>query len=171
MNTRIVTPLSGNSQSKQERREAEIFLVFASVCPLNIDLRSVSNEKPPLPDISCIIDGKTHYFELGEAVDEGLAERGAYSLKSGLSTGGAFSQDKPLIRVVKEKSKKNYPVSKETLDLLVYYDKQLPLPEALLDETKNTLMILVRDMTLFGNWNRVWFYDHFSREILDVYPE
>jgi hypothetical protein len=158
------------TKTPKERRELEIFLAFARVCPLNIDLNSASNEKEALPDISCAINGKTHYFELGRVLDEGLAKRLDYSLKTGQITGGAFSQDGPLIRIVQQKSKKTYPVPKDSLDLLIYYDEQVPLPDALYDETRSTLMILVQDMTLFGKWNRVWFYDHFLREILDVYP-
>jgi hypothetical protein len=152
------------------KRELEVFRSFADVCPLNLDLRSAHNEEPPLPDIYCEIDGQPHYFELGRVLDEDLAKRMAHTVKTGAITGGAFSQDAPLIRIVEQKAANPYPVGKESLDLLIYYDEQVPLPEALLPETRSSLFVLVQSMTLVGQWNRIWFYDHFYRRILDVHP-
>jgi hypothetical protein len=161
------TLLNGTAK---ERHEANIFLAFAAACPLKIDPGSARNQNPPRPDIYCSIEGQDHYFELGRVVDRGLAGRLAHSMKTGQITGGAFSQDKPLLDIVRQKSKKTYSVSKPSLDLLIYYDEQVPLFEALRPETRSALFLLSRHMTQFGAWNRLWIYDHNSKKIGFVYP-
>lgn len=156
--------------AKKAKREFEIFSAFADRCPLNLDLNSARNEDPPLPDIYCEIEVQPHYFELGRVLDENLAKKMAHTEKTGTITGSAFSQDGPLIRIFEQKAGKTYPVRKESLDLLIYYDEQTPLPKALFPETKGRLLVLVQSMTLFGQFNRIRFYDHHSGLILGFCP-
>ncbi|MGH9752949.1 MAG: hypothetical protein ACREA2_09210 [Blastocatellia bacterium] len=154
----------------KKRDEMKVFNAFAELCPLKIDPGSAYNEDPPLPDISCRIDGQPHHFELGRVLDRNMAQRRARTMKTRVITGGAFSQDGPLIRILEQKAAKTYPVRKESLDLLIYYDEQVPLPEALFPETRGRLLVLVQNMTLFGQFNRIWFYDHPQRRILGFHP-
>jgi hypothetical protein len=143
----------------KEQREMEMFEAFARKSPQNIDPGSARNEKPPMPDISSTIDGQPHHFELVRVLDENMAQRMAITNRTRKITGGAFS-----------KAGKKYPVPNTSLDLLIYFDEQVPSFDALFDETWRELLLVLQEMTLKGRWNRVWIYDHNSGRILYVHP-
>jgi hypothetical protein len=154
----------------KEQREMEMFKAFAKRSPQNIDPGSARNEKPPMPDISSTIDGQPHHFELVRVLDENMARRMAITDRTRKITGGAFSQDRTLINAVQKKAGKKYPVPNTSLDLLIYFDEQVPSFDALFDETWRELLLVLQEMTLKGRWNRVWIYDHNSGRILYVHP-
>lgn len=164
-------PVKKTVLTLKEQHELKMFEAFANECPLNIDPGSARNEGPPMPDISCIMDGQPHHFELIRVLDGKMAQRMATTNRTRKITGGAFSQDRTLIDAVRKKSGKTYPVPKTSLDLLIYYDEQRPSFGALFDETRRDLLLFLQDMTLTGRWNRVWIYDHNSGQILYVHPK
>src|SRR5260370_26983074 len=119
--------MSMREQEKAER-ERNIFQRFASAAGLRAEHGSINSERPPKPDISCVIEEAKHHFELGEITDQGLASRLAQALREMRITGGFFSQDKPLLNLVSEKGRKNYADLEGPLELVLYYYKQYPTP-------------------------------------------
>jgi len=158
-------------EEEKARYERLIFTDFAkaanTVADFSVNLESVKSEEPPKPDISCTIDGQRNYFEMTEITDQGLARNVSISIKKMKITGRFFSQDEPLIKAFSSKAKKTYPPLDGPLELLAYYDKQYPPPTNLIQEsTLNTLCLIIRDMTIFGPWSRLWIYDQWNKNIL-----
>jgi hypothetical protein len=57
-------------------REQKIFLDFAQVCGLAIQLDSIEKRKPPEPDILCKIEWEGAVaFEMVELIDQDLAQQ------------------------------------------------------------------------------------------------
>ncbi len=169
----IMSQKLNKKEEQKEIYERRIFEKFAatvnSLNQLEIDLKSISNNRPPWPDIRCYISGKLHYFEMTEIVDDGLAKNVAIGRKEMKITGGAFSQDSPLLKAFTQKSIKTYPDLDGSLELLAYYDKQYPPPiELLKQDTLHTLNFVVQNMTDSGNWDRLWVYDGWNDQILGV---
>lgn len=156
------------SMREQEKAEREriIFQRFASAAGQRAEHGSINSERPPKPDISCIIEGVKHHFELGEITDQGLASRLAQALREMRITGGFFSQDKPLLSLISQKATKNYGDLEGPLDLVLYYDKQYPPPEGGL--TEFTLAKLEQHALemLAGAWSRIWIFDNWNQQIL-----
>ena len=55
-------------------RERKMFGGFAEHTGLNIALDSIGSCNPPLPDIRCLLDWGTYFFELAEVVPQDLAK-------------------------------------------------------------------------------------------------
>lgn len=114
------------SGTRKELAEMTAFLGFLVAASLNVDPGTPRNEKPPLPDISCRIEGRPYLFELGEITDEELAADVSTSLRTGEVGGGCFSEEGPLIRIIRKKAASTYKTNGAPLDLLLHYDKQYP---------------------------------------------
>jgi hypothetical protein len=168
--------LGNNEEAKKASRERQIFEEFAKVANaesnLQVDMASIKNEGPPEPDISCTINGNRHCFEMVEITDEDLACNVSISIKEMKITGGAFSQDIPLIKAFVSKARKSYPSFIGPLELLAYYDKQYPAPRGGIQQT--TLLQLdqiIKYMANNLNWNRFWVYDTWNTQILGVHAK
>ena len=104
-----------------------VFLGFAAAANLKIDPDSSLNAKPPQPDIACTVAGAQYFFELGEITDESLAKDVSTSLRTEVdSKGGFFSEEEPLIRMIRKKAATKYETNGAPLDLILHYDKQSP---------------------------------------------
>ncbi len=70
------------NQLSQGKRETQIFIKFADICPYKIEVTSVKKENPPKPDIYCKLkDGTELYFELVECLDNSIAETTSNQIK------------------------------------------------------------------------------------------
>lgn len=147
------------------RNEKRIFAEFASAARLNIDAGSIRSEDKP--DISCMVSGQRHRFELTEITDEDLARNVSINRKTFKTTGGPYSDDEPLIRAFSNKAAKAkyYSVLDGKLELLAYYDKQPP-PFELQPSTKVDFYWLTQDMVFLGPWSRLWIYDARDNRVL-----
>lgn len=153
-------------EQEKAAREKTIFERFAKAAGLRVENGSVQSDRPPQPDISCRIDDATHHFELGEVTDQGLAARLAQALRDMKITGGFFSQDRPLVDLLKQKANKNYENLDGALELVLYYDKQYPPPDGgLKQSTLEELEICVASM-LTGQWSRIWIFDNWNEKII-----
>jgi len=94
---------------------------------LTLDLNSITNDEPPQLDIKCSVEGTPYYFELDEIADAELAMNYSRSLKTFDITGGVFSQEMPLIEMIRKKTARSYETNGAPVDLVLYYDKQYPL--------------------------------------------
>jgi hypothetical protein len=150
------------SDTKKELAEMGAFIGFAQAA--NLAVESPTNEKPPLPDISCKIGGSPYLFELGEITDEGVAENVSKSLRTGEVTGGAFSEEEPLIRIIRKKAASTYRTDGAPLDLLLHYDKQYPFAPG--DYLKRYEADIAAAMIPNGPFSRIWIYDSWTKSIL-----
>lgn len=159
-----------NRENEKAFRERRIFTAFVAAAGLEIDAGSVSSESPPKPDISCTILGHRHAFELTEITDDDLARNVSVNQKTGVTNGGPYSDDEPLLKTLSAKANRNYCAGVGTeLELLAYYDKQRPPHLGLDPSTKTELALLFRKMLLFGAWSRIWLYDLNDGKILLEY--
>jgi hypothetical protein len=71
-------------EEDKKAAELSIFEAFAAVCPMHIDLRSISQSEE-FPDITCLtVEGAAVGFELVEAVDRTIADNKTTDLQSAL---------------------------------------------------------------------------------------
>jgi len=91
------------------RREREIFGGFAIAAMLDVEADSITSETFPKPDISSVMAGHRHYFELAEVVDEGVAESDVLTRTDGRSRGGFYSSDIPLMKIFRAKAENPKP--------------------------------------------------------------
>src|SRR5258708_814419 len=113
--------------TRKEMTEINVFNGFISASGFNVDPSSAKNEKPPMPDISCTIDGASYLFELGEVTDEKLAEQLGISQRTQTDgEGGFLSEEEPLVRMILKKAQSKYHTGGMLLDLVLHYDKQYP---------------------------------------------
>ena len=150
--------------------ERTVFLEFAAAVGLDVDSGSVSSGIPPHPDIRFAVRGVERWAELIEITDQDLARNHMTSLKTGMITGGAFSQRVPLERSIQHKAAKTYKTNGSRLDLLAYYDKQFPAISVEPDLIPQAIAHLAADMVASGVWTRVWVYDRWSKGVLWVHP-
>jgi len=149
--------------SEKEKHECQVFRDFASEAELNVDLDSIRSETVPLPDISCRINGKLHYFELTRVSDQNIANETGKLLSSTHRTGeGGVGRamsydDRQMLReAIERKTGKTYKINGAPFDLLIYYDSAVspsPLPD-LIDSTFRKLQIEFHQY-----WNKIWLYD------------
>jgi hypothetical protein len=152
------------------QRERQIFEEFVKAADLEVEISSIRSERPPLPDVSCLIVGERYYFELAEIADNDLARNLALTEKDLKTRGGAFSYSDPLQRVFQIKVAKNYAAPTGKLELLAYFDKQYP-PTFDDSYIPREVGSLAKSMITSGVWRRIWFYDNWNKRILWVHPE
>jgi len=157
--------VTSKRNEEKARREREIFSGFAIAANLDVEADSITSETFPKLDISCVIAGHRHYFELAEVVDEGVAVSDALTQKDGSSNGGFYSSDIPLMKIFRAKAEKSYDATGGLLELLAYYDKQDfdPLLER---STTEEVGRVTNEMLRSGIWHRLWLFDSHSKKIL-----
>jgi hypothetical protein len=111
------------------------------------------------------MEGRSYYFELGEIADAGLAMNYSHSLKTGEITGGAFSQEMPLIELIRKKTGRSYETNGTPVDLVLYYDKQYP-HEQVLAEYISKYSSEIEALISAVPFQRVWIFDHSNRKVL-----
>lgn len=151
-----------SSDAKKELAEMRAF--EGSVEAAKLEVENARNEKPPLPDISCKIGGSRYLFELGEITDQDVAANLSKSLRTGESTGGAFSEEEPLIRIVRKKTTSIYQTDGSPIDLLLHYDKQYPYAPGEYLERYGT--DIEAALIPNGPFSRIWIYDSWTKSIL-----
>jgi hypothetical protein len=124
------------SDDQKKIRESIVFVMFATDSGLVSSPMDHVNEDPPLPDIRSEINGEPYYFELGEITDQGLARAVSISERAGEITGGPFSQDKPLMKMFRDKCAKAYSTNGAQADLLLHYSKQYSSEKHLLTQLR-----------------------------------
>ncbi len=158
------------ANKKEELKAAWEKAVFEEFCTAaGLAPQDVSCQKPPCPDIRCIVNGAPTEFELVEITDQSVAIGLAESIKTGEVTGGAFSQEEPLLYSVESKQKKTYQAL-GPIELLAYYDKQYPWSYADPTFSPDVIGAAARDMIDSGVWSRIWVYDTWKKKLLWVYP-
>jgi hypothetical protein len=147
---------------KKRRLEMKIFKGFAGATNLKVDPGSEKNEEPPLPDISCTVQGMPKFYELGEITDQDLAKN--LSQSGSASTGGFFDEKGPLLRMLSKKAGSAYQTNGLPVELILHYDKQFPfLP---VEQLKGREAEIVAALLPSGPFSRIWIYDSWSNSLL-----
>jgi hypothetical protein len=162
------------SASSKEAHERAVFEEFARAAELSPEPGSAANEAPPKPDISCRIAGGRYLFELARLVDSGVPAGVAESirrLKRGdeRQVGGAVSLSQPLIERVREKTANSYDLDGSPVDLLLYYDNELPAfelpPPGEFREWAQTYMVPEIEQNA-GPFSRFWVFNRNDGRLL-----
>ena len=155
-------------------REMRIFVQFAKAAGLaienarNCEPYTVTHAQPlpPYPDIAFTIAGEEKYIELAEITDETLAQRRDSLLKWKTEQGFTYSQAVPFLKTIRDKASNSYTTEGKELDLLLYYEKQLPSTTGLrqfLHEYTAELDNLRRPI---GPFSTVLIFDTWSNTVL-----
>jgi hypothetical protein len=149
-----------STADKQKVEESKVFVGFVSASGLSCDPYDHENQDPPLPDIRATIAGKSHYFELGEITDQGLAWATGDLLKTGEITGCPFSQLDPLLKMFRSKCTTQYQTAGNPVDLLLFYSTQHPY-EPLLYQHLNEFSAEITGLVANSQFSRVWLYSDY----------
>jgi hypothetical protein len=150
----------------KEERERRIFDAFIAKSGLSFAAESVKlhppNGNPPPPDVSCLIDGQAYFFELAEVVDSQLAE--------GLGTRGRYQKmfpdpdnatERALELILAKKAEKEYQTDGSPVDLVLYFNKDLPMNMHEIDEPLQDAL----ERGTCGQFSRIWLYDTWTDAI------
>jgi hypothetical protein len=154
--------------------ERRVFEEFAALAGLRIDPASVRSEEPPLPDISCLIDGRRHYFELTRVADQPLADETGRLLTRARKTGDggvgrflSYDDRTILVDAVERKAATRYQTGGDPRSLLVYYDGVIHVL-ALLELVEPTFRDLQTKYR--HHWTALWLYDRVGKRCLGPQP-
>jgi hypothetical protein len=118
--------LSGDDLKRA--REWDLFARFCEVGKLGVDPAEVDMLDPPWPDLRADVFGHSHYFELGEIVQQDWVKALAQQEKkaiidSPLPLTAVWS---PLESIIQKKATKEYAPQATPLSLLLYSERNAP---------------------------------------------
>lgn len=144
--------------------EMLVFLSFASVSGLPIDEGSPENGAQGYPDIGCTISGQPYWFELGQIINEEVAEK-LNPRRRKQESGFSYDQEQPFVERVKDKATKSYKTEGAPVDLILHFDLRLGTAASVrrLIEKHGTLL---DSLTTSGPFQRVWIFDEHTKEIV-----
>jgi hypothetical protein len=130
-----------SSDDLKQAREWDLFVRFCEASKLGVDPAEVDMLDPPWPDLKAEVFGHTHYFELGEIVQQdwmrALAQPGKKPIiDSPLPLTAVWS---PLESIIQKKVTKKYAPQATPLSLLLYSERNAPrwaVIEPLVEERK-----------------------------------
>lgn len=153
------------SATRKEMAEMNVFTGFATAAGLDVDPGSAKKEKPPVPDISCAIEGEQQFFELGEVTDEEFAEQIGVAQRTLTDGEGGFqSEEAPLVRMILKKAQSTYETAGAPVDLVLHFDKQYPF--APVDHLSSHGAEIATAMVPKGPFSRIWIYNGWDRSIM-----
>jgi hypothetical protein len=144
--------------------EMSIFKSFASVSGLPIDGGSAENGARCYPDIGCTVSGQRYWFELGQIINEKVAEKLNPNRRKD-EGGFSYDQESPFVKLVSNKATKKYETEGAPVDLILHFDPRFGTTARarLLIEKHGTLL---DSLTTSGPFNRVWICDDHTKEIV-----
>jgi hypothetical protein len=144
--------------------EMSVFQSFASVSGLRIDEKSSENGQQNYPDIGCTISGQRYWFELGQIINEEVAEK--LNPKRRKPEGGfSYDQESSFAKLVSDKATKKYETEGAPVDLVLHFDLRFGTTARarLLIEKHGTLL---DSLSTAGQFKRVWIFDVHTNEIV-----
>src|SRR5262245_33991932 len=92
-----------DKEAAKAERERQVFAEFCEAAGLPLDLKTLTSQSVPSPDIRCVISGTVHFAEMVEITDERVAR----SVNTG-GIGSLFSQEEPLRNAIESKALNRY---------------------------------------------------------------
>ncbi len=113
------------------------------------------------PDLTCKLNGKPHYFELAEIIQQDLAEASSPKNLSGLSKlNGLVSKDwDTFADAVRKKLEKTYSPDARPRSLLLYYDRSESFWKHLLPVIKDHATQIRESLLAAGTFDYLFVYD------------
>ena len=141
--------------------ERDAFEEFVRTVGLRADTASIKQNKPPLPDIACNVDGELRYFELTRLTDEKIERKVIKGLAGYTNFRIGLEEIANAIRI---KCAKTY-LTDAQVDLVVH-EGATPVDGfwARGDETR--LTSLLQAAVENSQFERIWFVDFFSKKFL-----
>jgi hypothetical protein len=155
-----------NFKSAERKRAVEmlIFQSFASASGLPIEEGLAENGAQYYPDISCTISGQRYWFELGQIINEEVAEK--LNPKRRKPEGGfSYDQEKPFVERVNDKATKKYKTDGSPVDLVLHFDLRLGTA-ATVKHLSQRHGALLDSLTTAGPFKRVWIFDDYTKELV-----
>lgn len=152
------------SPEGKAEREMRIFNEFANAADLAIE--NARGCDPPCPDIVFTVAGEVKYMELAEITDETLARRRASLMKGNPEVGFAYSQAVPLLKTICDKAAKSYCTEGRRVDLLLYYERQLPNTTGLKQFLRDHTLELGKLQKPVGPFSAVFIFDIWQISVL-----
>jgi len=144
--------------------EMSVFQSFASVSGLRIDKGSHENGAQYYPDIRCTILGQPYWFELGQIINEEVAEMLSPKRRKE-ERGFSYDQESSFAKLISGKATKKYETEGASVDLILHFDPRFGTTARarLLIEKHGTLL---DSLTTSGQFRRVWIFDAYTKEIV-----
>lgn len=153
-------------------REWEIFVRFCQVegmaaDPANVVMLDPNSSHPPPPDLQCHLAGESHFFELGEIIQEDIAKASALHTRRSITEARlplARIWD-PLERMLTKKLNKVYNLQARPLSLLLYYASSPSFwrhLQPIVSEIKEEIQMIF-EASVFDS---MWLFDATKYEIL-----
>lgn len=152
------------SPEAKAEREMRIFRQFAGAAGLVSQNGRSCN--PPYPDIVFTRAGEEKYIELAEITDEALAKRRASLLKGNPEGSFRYSQTAPLLKTIADKAAGSYETEGSGVDLLLYYEKQLPDVALLTRFLRDHTLELGKLEAPVGPFSAVLIFDTWTNSVL-----
>lgn len=158
-------PLADLKSAERKRAiEMVVFQSFALASGLPVDEGSAENRDPDYPDILCAISGEKYWFELGQIINEEVAEKLNPNRRK-QDGGFSYDQEKPFVDVVKSKATKKYVTEGAPVDLVLHFDLRLG-SAATVERIVDKHTELLASLTTTGPFKRVWIFDEYTRTVL-----
>jgi hypothetical protein len=162
------SPLADLKSAERKRAiELVVFQSFAYASGLPVDEGSAENRDPDYPDILCAISGEKYWFELGQIINEEVAEKLNPNRRK-QDGGFSYDQEKPFVDVVMSKATKKYVTEGAPVDLVLHFDLRLG-SAATVDRLVDKHAKLLDSLTTTGPFKRVWIFDEYTRTV--VWPK
>ena len=160
------------SRNLQLLSEWEIFVRFCQAEGLTVDPADVvmldpNSSRPPPPDLECHLAGKSHFFELGEIIQEDIAKALAPHTRRQITEARiplARVWD-PLERMLTKKLNKVYNSQARPISLLLYYASSPSFWKYLqpIVREREEAIQMIFERSVFDS---MWLFDAAKNEIL-----
>jgi hypothetical protein len=158
-------PLDELKGAERKRRlEMLVFQAFALASGLPVDEGSAENRDPDYPDILCTISGQNYWFELGQIINEEVAEK-LNPDRRRQEGGFSYDQEEPFVKIITSKATKNYVTGGAPVDLVLHFDLRLG-SAATVKRLVDKHAALLDSLTLKGPFKRVWVFDAHTRTVV-----
>lgn len=145
------------SEEEKGKVEVSIFKRFAAAAGLNCEYVEKQSPEEGKPDLKCLIDGETIFFELTEACSEDVAK--AIANAGDASDAGLLRAIDYTSETYRKKIGKRYAVS-EPIELLIYNVGRTLLSDDVLIENIRTISDKNK-----GPFRRVWYFGEHVSEL------
>lgn len=159
------------------QHERSVFLDFVKAASIRVDEASVEVRNPPEPDIRCICEGQSTYFELSRLLDQGMQRLRlrAMGIAPQQVACDYNSVGLPERDVLRCKLSKTYSTSGVPLELLLYFDAEnrlvsggIPPVGDFAWHARHVMEPLLTPMP--AHIRRVWVFERYCNSVLWSHP-